>query len=488
MAKLNNKGFSLVELIIAISVFTFMIVPIISQLMVTMRIGDRSRALQEQSEYAQDIMEYFKSTPLDEIGQDNLFDGNNALQFDGSTTKKVTVGSATDIEYEEKTYSIPTASAVTIGKGKFYSKITLDTKEYALTQAGYRKATDAEVKDSSITKYPAIPDDGNQYIPITAMDDPNQTNVGNLTNLNGSKVAIIDGDASNSDVSAADAIFAMKAELMKNDGPTGYKKWEQLMYGGFSGFDNDNVTKLTRISLKKGLKGGKTCYTVTALVDYKDSNAEYPTTLPTYNVYQQDFIQKEPPVIYFMYNPCVYNGEYAGSDYILMDVNVTGLDPADEVKMYLIETRAQVPAGSVIEDILKGIKDKNGNQKYKTDLIEAVDQSFGRQKRDSVKTYFNVTSATDTSRLRVFTNKTLDLSGTHSDYVFDYEDFGGGAQIGPTGTTYKHPPINASTGHFIKPLSEDTAFEGRLYTMKVTLYNAADNSVSATYTGTRGAD
>lgn len=487
MAKLNNKGFSLVELIIAISVFTFMVIPIISQLMVTMRIGDRSRGLQEQSEYAQDIMEYFKSTPLDQIGKDNLFDGNNALVSSGSNTYTIGGGivdpvTGLPIEYVEKEYEIPKPSAVTIGKGKFYSTIKLSTKEYALTQAGYRKATDAEVKDSSIPKTTI---EGDEYVSITAMQDPNKTNVGNLTNLNGSKVAIIDGDASNSDVSAADSIFAMKSELLKNDGETGYKQWEQLMYGGYSGFDNDTVTKLTKISMKKGLQGGETCYTVTVTVDYKDipQIPKYATTLPTYNVYQQSFKQPEPPVIYFMYNPCVYNGEYAGSDYILVDI----ADNVDsEVKMYLIETAAQVPAGSIIEDVLVSIVDENGNQKYKTNLIEPVNQSGKRQKRDSVKMYFNVTDNTDVSKLSVFTNKALNLADRTADYVFDYEVFSTGAQIA-SGASYKNPAAG-DPGHFIMPLSEDKTFEGRLYNMTVTLYNAADDSVAATYTGTRGAD
>lgn len=482
MAKLDNKGFSLVELIIAISVFTFMIIPIISQLMVTMRISDRSRGVQEQYEYAQDIMEYFKSTPLDQIGQDNLFNGNNALQSDTSVTKNITVGGKT-VEYVEKTYSIPKASAVTIGKGKFYSKITLDTKEYALTQVGYRQATDAETKDSTVTKYSAAPDDGNYYVSIPAMDDPNQTNVGNLTNLNGSKVAIIDGDASNSDINAADSIFAMKSELLKNDGPLGYQQWEQLMYGGYPGFDNDTVTKLTRISMVKREISGSTAYTVTAYVDYKDNNPKYSTTLPTYNVYQQTFVQPEPPVIYFMYNPCVYNGEYAGSDYILTDLQVGA---GDKVKMYLIETAAQVPAGSIIETVRNSIRDKNGNQKYSTQLIEAVDQSGRKVDRDQVKTYFNVTTSTNLSNLQVFTNKTLDTADRTNDYVYDYAEFAPAAQIA-SGVTYKNPATGL-TGHFIKPLSEDATFEGRLYTMTVTLYNDANDSEVVSYTGTRGAD
>lgn len=476
MAKLNNKGFSLVELIIAIAVFTFMIVPIISQLTVSMNISNRSRAVQEDSEYAQYIMEYFKSTPLDQIGKDNLFDGSNALQLKtAETTKNVTVNGAV-VEYSEIAYEIPKANAVQIGKGKFYSAITLDTKEYALTQAGYRSATDSEIKNGSGVYSGS---DGKKYVSITAKQDPNQTNVGNLTNLDSKVVAIIDGDASNCDKTASDAIFTMKSNMLKNGTAEEYMQWEQLMYGGWSGFDNDTVKKVTRISVVQGTVGSKTSYTVKAVVDYKDSNGKYVTKLPSYNVYQSTFVQDEPPVIYYMYNPCVYNAEYMAQDYIVLDTKDAG---DKEIKMYLIETAAEISAN--IQQIL----DDNSIPYASTNLIEYVNTSGLRTKREEIVTYFNMYyGSTDATKVKVYTNK--DLTRIDDSTVFEnikdttsYPD-----NQCPRLVEERYKDAD-NTQHFVQPLSEDTAYEGRLYTLTVTLYDASDDSAVATFTGTRGAN
>ncbi len=471
MAKLNNKGFSLIELIIAITVFVMMIVPIISQLMTSMNINTRSRTLQEDSEYAQYIMEYFKSTPLDEIGQDNLFDGSNAIVLKQAETTKSVVVNGTVVEYAEIIYEIPKTSAVTIGKGTYYSEITLDTKEYALTQAGYRSATDAEIADSAVAKVSGS--DGGTYVAIDAMQDPNQTNVGTLTNLDSSLVAIIAGSASNCDISASDAIFSMKADALKSDGDLGYAAWEQLMYGNYSGFERDTVKKVTRISVIKDDTGSQTEYTVKVLVDYKDSNTSYPTTLPTYNVWQNTFVQDEPPVIYYMYNPCVYNAEYMADDYVVLDTSKAG---GAEIKMYLIETAAEISTN------IQEIMDANGISYASTNLIEEVDTSGTRVERDEIITHFNLgvetSDQSDYSNIKVYTNKTLSR-------IDDYDVITNILTSYPTNVA---PATNyaVSGEHFVKTLADDVDYEGRLYTMTVTLYDASDDSSVATYTGTRG--
>lgn len=517
MAKLNNKGFSLIELIIAIAVFTFMIVPIISQLMVSMRISDRSRALQEDSEYAEYIMEYFKSTPLDQIGQDNLFDGCNALQVkEAETIKTENVGGAT-IEYSSMSFEIPKANAVTIGKGKYYSEITLDTKYYALEGSGYRSATSDEMnilntmtdidgnlydKDgynptytdgdgNTYDRYESDEDGdgtndtfgvtdihgnvyiktgGTWYVRTVAQTDPNKVNVGNLTNLDSSVVAIIDGDTSNCDKTASDAIFTMKSDLLKADD---LEKWEQLMYGGYSDFGLDTVTKVTRISVEQGVVSGETSYTVKAVVEYQDNNGTYSTTLPAYNVYQKVFVQDEPPVIYFMYNPCVYNAEYMVDDYVVLDTSAAG---GAEIKLYMIETAAEIPAE------IQQIMTDNGISFDSSDLIEYVDTSGTRVKRDEVVTHFNVATGSDTSKIKVFTNKSLSR-------INDYDLFAN-LNISETYAGNVAPGTISGTNvaHFVKSLTDDVNYEGRLYTITVTLYDASDDSVVATYTGTRGAN
>lgn len=60
MAKNNNKGFSLVEVIVAIAVFAILIVPLTSQLIGAIRTNETSKKKQYAIEKAEEIMEQFK--------------------------------------------------------------------------------------------------------------------------------------------------------------------------------------------------------------------------------------------------------------------------------------------------------------------------------------------------------------------------------------------------------------------------------------------
>lgn len=466
MAKSNNRGFSLTELIIAIAVFTILLVPIIRQLSVSMNISNKSRATQESAEYAEYLVEYFKSTPLADIGKDNLFDGSNALQLKNAETDKTISINGTNVTYKEMSYEIPEANAVTIGRKKYYSEIVLDTKEYAASQAGYRSATSSDSSTVSGS-------DGKEYVAITAKTDPNQVNVGHLTNLDENKVAIIAGSTSNFDKTASDNIFALKSELLKNSGEQGRKQWEQLMYGGFNGFDNDKVKKVTRISVVQSGSGANLKYTVKCELDYKDdnvtSNGKYATALPTTNAYQHTFVQSEPPVIYFMYNPCVYNAEYMWDDYITLDT--TGVPNGKKVKLYLIET-----ADKISQNIKNVMTDNNIDFKSEN-LIENVNTAgSGRADRDQITTHFNVKTSS-LADISVYTNKDLNR-------VNDTDSF---SCVTPTETLNYSAPAASGT-HFVKTLADDSEYEGRLYTLTVKLIDASDDSVVATYTGTRGMD
>ena len=238
------------------------------------------------------------------------------------------------------------------------------------------------------------------------------------------------------------------------------------MYGGYNGFDNDTVKKVTRISVVESGSGANRKYTVKCELDYKDSNATYPVTLPTTNAYQHTFVQSEPPVIYFMYNPCVYNAEYMWDDYVTLDT--TGVSSGKKVKMYLIET-----ADKISQNIQTVMTECGYN--FKEDLIENVDTSgASRADRNQITTHFNV-KTNNLADISVYTNKALDR-------VNDNDSFN---CVTPNETLSFTAPAASGT-HFVKTLADDSEYEGRLYTLTVKLIDASNDSVVATYTGTRG--
>jgi len=64
---LNNKGFSLIELLIAIALFAIIIIPIFSSFITSARINRDARQLMIETDIAQTIMEGFANKSYDEI-------------------------------------------------------------------------------------------------------------------------------------------------------------------------------------------------------------------------------------------------------------------------------------------------------------------------------------------------------------------------------------------------------------------------------------
>ena len=74
MVKSNNKGFSLVEIIIAAAIFAILIYPITNALITATKTGTTSTKKQYAVEKAEEIMEIFKTADLS--GNVNIPDGN----------------------------------------------------------------------------------------------------------------------------------------------------------------------------------------------------------------------------------------------------------------------------------------------------------------------------------------------------------------------------------------------------------------------------
>ena len=67
MTKLNNKGISLVELLIAVAVMALLISPIILQTAATLNTSADSKERQYAVESAEEVIEYFRKTDSKDI-------------------------------------------------------------------------------------------------------------------------------------------------------------------------------------------------------------------------------------------------------------------------------------------------------------------------------------------------------------------------------------------------------------------------------------
>lgn len=67
MKKDNNKGFSLIEIIVTIAVLALVVAPFLRSFFLSMNINSDARKLQNASMVSQDIMEQFKANSIEDM-------------------------------------------------------------------------------------------------------------------------------------------------------------------------------------------------------------------------------------------------------------------------------------------------------------------------------------------------------------------------------------------------------------------------------------
>ncbi len=385
MAKNNNKGFSLIEVIIAVAVFAILIVPLTSQLISAISINTTSTKKQYAVEKAEEIMESMKTVELAENVNDVIsiatdkYDGDTGegtvydfklTSSDDSNSQSITVdGTTYNVNYNISTY---TCEDISLGEGyeNYDCTVTVNNLAYAVSALGY--VWDSEAND--------VKTDSNGNIVTTA------SAVGTVRNLDNSQTAVITGatytgqnssiSGNNLDNAAYDYFLDNKIEVLKNY--TVY--YNQYISGSEGYFSNDKFTKKTVIKISKTISG---TYLVQCGVRYVDTtglniikssymnnslNVYVPTTAyGTFKVktedgtesgtaasaeneygivYEQEY--NELPPVYLIYVPAIYNGTYCDSDYIYVDTTELG---SEEASVYIFETAADI--SSTYAEIIK---------------------------------------------------------------------------------------------------------------------------------------
>lgn len=523
MARKNNKGFSIVEIIIAIAILSLLLVPIVNQISQTFRTSRMAKKQQYVNDSAVYLMEEFQKGSLAELedkygaptvssAECMLYDPSGAVINDDD-------GNPLKVDYTYMSYSLSNEK-YGADDSEFNRAVSLDDLTLALKAAGYKPYvadSDYEIpsnfqrnSEDNIVMYFGSTGTGPVAAmvcePTTAAINPNSVNLGNMQNLDSTKVAIIPGSASNFDAQADMAFFSLAMENLKK---YDYDTWQQAITHVDSesvltqSYNLNNTLKLTLITIKSDEEGvtpseeeseestpaegeesgepeTKQTYTIKADVYYynsmtfKDSDGNSHTEVESlnYNVFSQKFYTTECPAIYMEYQP--YTTEYvksaAGSyvtytteDYIMVDnyvndakiylykpfgdqmnvvANVSDSAHGDGGTMYKYYQELNA-SGTPINPVTIHICNAN-NKGFKSTVYTNIDTStFDRQKFESL---FPAVVADDTN------------ANTRTDYSE------------------------------IKELLDDTRESNRLYTINVTLTPADDNAGShkVSLTGAKG--
>ena len=393
MAKTNNKGFSLIEIVIAVAILSILLTPIIHQFANTLNTSRRAKALQEANEKASYQMEEFQTVSRDELDDPGYY-GTPVTKTDNTAELYKTDGTSLSksVTYTTYTYTLPDCE-IGAKKDKYSNVVVLDDLAnkvraqgnagdpthykiaYGLTKTDLEKfGDDFELtNEGSIVKYDtngvvtavACTDTTTDGIAVSYIADPNEVNLGNMHDLDKNSVAMIMGGTSSFDTEAFSALFSKAMDHLRE---LDYDSWEQALLNvdSESILSTDTLSSSDRLikiytDEKTDAKGKYYVVKVDVYYNYsysiqvndldadKQAQNNFNDTV-TYTIFSQNFRTAEAPEIYFEYQPyCISEkGEavkYKADDYFLFDNHVDGC------KLYLYKPyRDQMNANADLAD------------------------------------------------------------------------------------------------------------------------------------------
>ena len=499
----NNKGFSLVEIMIAIAILTILLVPIMQQFSQTMSVSRTAKQQQYANESATYSLECFKSGTLaeleDQFGAPTVTSAECDV-YDASGN----LISATPVDYSVYQYTLPNEK---LGPKQIeYTKtVTLDDLSLMLLAAdagsgdGYKISYDNPSAPSGFTRA----DDGSLVMDsnsdgiidgivcdvVTNVDNPNDVSLGDVQNYDSKKVAIINGYASNFDAQAETAFYAAAMDNLKE---YDYESWQQALLhtsndSVLNSFDySNNQKKLTKIYVDKktDIATSSEYYIVKCDVYYENSYSLTPSTTGVpmsfhdefhYNVFSQKFNTSECPSIYLEYQP--YTNEvsstlgviYSANDRIVVDNYV------DDANIYIYK-----PINDQM-NVREGRDDAYYDAIYASNSLDDAKNilyKFYTTNTRTTEVTFNICDASpDNKPASVFTNILNTFNTTAFSDITTAVAEGEGASNGRT-------DFSGTIGE----LEDYERYEDRLWTVKVIL-DPVDDSYgmnTITLTGAKG--
>lgn len=434
MAKNKNKGFSIVEIIIAIAVLTLLLTPIVNQLTQTMRTNRIAKEQQYANENAQYVLEYIQNS-----SQDDMLDKTQDVHVQGDVINKVEIDC--DI-YEISTAGgstsvTPLPETVTYNAYKYeLNDVELGSRRTNYTRTAYLDDLSLQIMSTTFTTSAGSDRSCRIAYELSALDgweltdegslvqrdtdgfvtaivckdvstfdnyvNPNTVELGNIKDLDSSKLALITGTTTDFDSQAESDFYSLTLSYLKNSSdPTDQKIYEQELENGldrnksplFTSNYLSNISKMTLVTIRKAptdisdeTLGG--VYNVSVDVIYENTwlkgrkiNGEDVKYELKYNAYTQSFKYESTekcPDIYIEYQPYAIDYDvsnaatttvrYAADEYILID------NTADEANVYLYKPKWDMA------------------YKYMNDTVDKYDESLSAFSED---VYYTTTLKSD---------------------------------------------------------------------------------------------
>lgn len=511
MKRLNNKGVSLIEILIAVVVFTICVTPLIYQLTTGIRIGQKADDQQAATDYAKSVAETIKQMPLESVYTDAALDElEKELKINGditasSTFHSVKYDSVNDVAVQGEAIasnSYLVSGTIPASPGTAYNSVS--AMQLALNNHNVANATNPDKQEALVRNYvfkgQATVDYRDYDVEIelstepyalnslrpSGTVDPNNQNLYNLSSLDATTTAVIT-NMSNYDATATGSYFNMIVSALEMSGDV--QTAEQLKASGQTNTNYDNPTKTTTIQIEQldliGESNADYNYRVTCFIEYDNPgitgayNVNSADASIRYVAYEQMF--KNYPDIYLMYNQFMYNKVY--NDDKIQIVNKTD----QSAKLFVIWTADD---DVVIQKSFDAANSSGGPITGNPIVPDAEITGTVAESRDTKNldgTYLATTNFVidvdhSLSPIQVFTNMNLKKDAgdtTNTNVTSTLSDRT--CKISITSTD-----SSDVTGNILD-LSEDERYSesGRIYDIKITLTNK-DTGLVTTFDTSKG--
>lgn len=523
MQKVNNKGFSMVEILISIAIFAILMMPIVSGIISSMKNTTRAKDLQYRNEFAENVVEYVKQDSLENVLKGDYFktigsytaDPNLPINAQGTFYYDPTVGTYDSslkkfVNAITQKYGATKVSSVqsTVSSGRGSNKKYYPFENYMITgqvKLG-SKDTVYSYKMQISNEYYANKEKGGSYV------NPNNLALGIVEDIDYTQVALINGTIANYDESVSNAFLTKKIEVLKEKDPTWYDVYKNQQNLNSTLFPDDTAM---RVILVKVSGKASTGYKVTCSLKYHDNcetNATVRSELSNYYIEYMPFEYNYEvdsstgvatlPSIYLMYNACLYNGQFSKDDFIVLDTTeLTDDTPVDFFIVQTAETYSSDLRAANPELADGDSTDASGNPVYKklynnNLAVDTVTRSMinvhlgakSGSKLSNVSVYHNFDEGTNTD----INHKSKNILYKDDNPAFYTAKFSSAAGYQPLINTNSSDPDIESVLR-VAPLNKAQQESRGLYQIKLWMEETSDiNEVDVTkspiITATKGGD
>ena len=372
----NNKGISLVDIIVAIVVMVMLLTPILLHTVTTLNTSASAKEKQQVVDSATGVMEYFNQSSIDDIklGKNvgDIFELDNPSAVKPSVCTCYITKNGVKVDEVKYNYTVFKGKDITLGRAdtNYERAVVMTDLANKLLEKGYRIKYD-ETANSSIdgdsfsqggvsgnfellSDHSAVvfdrPNEVDRHaVAVECVDatdsytDPNEVSLGNIQDLDSNKMAIIEGSQTKLDhrfesdlikriLDYASRHTGFIDEAILEDTTNLNKSITNMIQA-----ETNTFSRMIFISVvKKTDSSGKDYYNVQCDVSYyvefgnsnfKIFNNSNKGEITYPEVVNRDFYTSEPPDVYFVYEPYITSFSSASTDYAYNDYICIKSDP-----------------------------------------------------------------------------------------------------------------------------------------------------------------